>query len=229
MPRPLRFLAAILAAALAVPLPAGAAEEASVRIDDNFFFPVFRVVFVDTEVTWVNQGSSQHTVTFYDGSFDSSPNTNDTCNDPNPLVEHDCLEPGQRAGPHTFTAPGTYDYYCKIHSSGDTEPDPDVPAREQPCQMCGRIEVRVEETPEPRPVESRTANPPPVQSPEPSEEPRESADPTPTSTALLDDSPLAGRDQDDGGSGSARAVAAFVLILALSGAGYVTWRKFLAR
>jgi len=60
--------------------------------------PVTVVVGVNNTVTWVNNDSAPHTVTAYDGSFDSGN-----------------IAP---AGTFTFTftRPGTYPYYCIYHS-----------------------------------------------------------------------------------------------------------------
>ncbi len=56
------------------------------------------VVGVNNTVTWVNNDNAPHTVTAYDGSFDSG-------------------NVGSGASyTHTFTTPGTYKYYCAYHS-----------------------------------------------------------------------------------------------------------------
>ncbi len=48
-------------------------------------------------MTWINQDDDTHTVT-----------------EANRLFSSQGLDPGQ-AFSHTFTAPGTYSYYCAIH------------------------------------------------------------------------------------------------------------------
>lgn len=224
-----RSFVALLAAAAVLPVPARAVET-EVRIEDNFYFPVFKVVFVGTRAVWTNRGADQHTVTFYDDapeSFDSSPAVTTTCNDFNPLTQEDCIEPGDSVS-FTFDEPGTYDYYCKVHSAGEIPPDPDAPATEQPCGMCGRVVVKVEKTPSPRarPTPPIASTPSETASPSPTATPRGSG--SPAGTASPDDDAVAAGDDQDDGSGT-RAVAAFVLILALAGAGYVTWRRFIAR
>lgn len=55
------------------------------------------VMGVNNTVTWVNNDDAPHTVTASDGSFNSGN-----------------LNAGQ-AWSHTFTAPGTYAYYCSYH------------------------------------------------------------------------------------------------------------------
>jgi len=55
------------------------------------------VIGVNNTVIWTNDDSAEHTVTATDGSFNSG-----------------SIEPGQTFA-YTFTAPGTYTYYCTIH------------------------------------------------------------------------------------------------------------------
>jgi plastocyanin len=56
------------------------------------------VMGVNNTVAWVNNDNAPHTVTAYDGSFDSG-------------------NVGSGASYiYTFTAPGTYKYYCAYHS-----------------------------------------------------------------------------------------------------------------
>ena len=55
------------------------------------------VVGVNSTVTWVNNDNAPHTVTATDGSFNSGN-----------------IDAGQ-SWTHTFTTPGTYDYYCAYH------------------------------------------------------------------------------------------------------------------
>ncbi len=62
-------------------------------------------VTAGTTVQWVNQDPAAHTVTFTDGSVDSGN-----------------IGSGQ-SWSHTFTAPGTYKYYCKPHAYQDDAGD----------------------------------------------------------------------------------------------------------
>ena len=55
------------------------------------------VIGVNNTVVWTNNDNVEHTVTATDNSFDSG-----------------LIEPGQSFS-YTFTAPGTYNYYCTIH------------------------------------------------------------------------------------------------------------------
>jgi amicyanin len=65
----------------------------------NFAFQPDGVqVKVGTTVTWTNYDSAPHTVTFKNGGRGSS-----------------SLQQGQTFS-YTFTAPGTYDYYCAVHT-----------------------------------------------------------------------------------------------------------------
>jgi plastocyanin len=71
----------------------------AVSIVDFAFNPTSASVKAGTSVTWTNTGSTAHTVTADDGSFDS----------------------GNVSGGATFTqafaTAGTFTYHCKIHSS----------------------------------------------------------------------------------------------------------------
>jgi plastocyanin len=65
------------------------------------------VVGVNNSVTWVNQDSTDHTVTFTvapGGVKVSSISGTD-------------VPPGSSYGPVTFTVPGTYQYHCQFHPS----------------------------------------------------------------------------------------------------------------
>ena len=79
-----------------VSIPAGAATQTS----STYYSPptITVVMGVNNTVTWVNNDAAPHTVTATDGSFNSGN-----------------LNAGQ-SWSHTFTAPGTYTYYCAYHS-----------------------------------------------------------------------------------------------------------------
>ena len=84
---------------------------ADVVIDNSQYMPSTVTVLVGGTVTWTHDdGTTQHTVTADDGSFDSSPN----CNQP-VLPVSDCMTQGDEF-PATFTMPGEYAYHCKVHS-----------------------------------------------------------------------------------------------------------------
>jgi plastocyanin len=82
-----------------------AAGASTVSIVDFAFNPTTLTVAKGTSVTWTNAGTTGHTVSADDKSFDSdSGNTNAT------------LAAGATFS-HTFDAAGTFTYHCKVHSS----------------------------------------------------------------------------------------------------------------
>jgi amicyanin len=68
-----------------------------VRIVNFAFTPANIQVKAGTTVTWTNQDTAPHTVTFRNGMKDSG-----------------LLRQGQSFS-YTFTSPGAYDYYCTVH------------------------------------------------------------------------------------------------------------------
>jgi plastocyanin len=217
-----RLLALAAACVLAVMgTPSAGAKDRTVSIRDNYYGSVYVLVFVGDTVTWRNDGDTGHTVTAHDRSFDSSPMTQNTCASLNPLASTDCIRPDETFA-HTFDRPGTYDYYCKAHGDPSIEPDPNVPATEQPCGMCGVVEVRRKPKTRPSATESPTTSP----SPSPSES--ESASPSPSPSDSTPPPEALDPTEPSGSSGGGRVGIAFLTILALSGAGYYTWRRFLA-
>ena len=75
----------------------GGAGGNAVTVGNNFFNPTSNMVAVNTTVTWTwNPGGVNHTVTFDDGAPGAGPQSSGTFS-------------------RTFTAPGTYTYYCMIH------------------------------------------------------------------------------------------------------------------
>jgi plastocyanin len=81
---------------IVVPL-AHAAGDPSDTISDFQFSPATITVHVGDTITWSNAGPTDHTATARDGSFDTG-----------------VLKKGT-SGSHTFTATGTFAYYCTIH------------------------------------------------------------------------------------------------------------------
>ena len=71
----------------------------TVYIKDFYFSPAKITVEPGTTVTWVNKGRHPHTVTSFDGQFDSG-----------------TLWPGE-SYKVTFKGHGTIGYYCAIHPS----------------------------------------------------------------------------------------------------------------
>jgi plastocyanin len=76
--------------------PAGGATAVSVK--DFAFNPATASVPTGSKVTWTNNDTTAHTVTFDDGSADSG--------NVAPAATFD----------HTFTTAGTFAYHCTIHS-----------------------------------------------------------------------------------------------------------------
>lgn len=92
------LIAAVGALALVAGLtPVARAANASVQIADMAFAPADVTVNVGDTVTWTNTDPMIHTVTSTTNAFDS-----------------DDMDEGDSYSV-TFTAPGTYDYYCVPH------------------------------------------------------------------------------------------------------------------
>lgn len=224
-----RIAVAVAATAL-IAWPAGAAD-VQIKAKDNYFTPSSRIITVGDTVTWVNAGDLSHTVSSFPSAateFDSSPD-DDTCDDGNPLTEENCLDPGDQFEA-TFTAPGIYDYRCKIHGTTASKPT-SAGDQSETCGMCGRIDVRAASSRAPEPTETPTLDRPNPSSPTPSVSP--SASPSASGEPSDDPSPdpttsgLAAGGDGGGGSGG-RALVAVLAIGALSGAGFFTWRRFLS-
>lgn len=225
-------MSAVLLAALAA-WPAQAAT-ATIKVKDSYFTPDFRVIVTGDTVSWTFEGAAGHTVTSYPGahtSFDSSPNTTDSC-DPTgggiiggPPVTPDCRFAGDPSFDVTFTTVGTLDYYCKIHGDPSIHPDPSLSDAAQPCGMCGRIKVKL-----PSSADPATRHPTPGPDASGSGEPSATAsvtasgEPTPSTNPTL----VAGPSSDDGGSGALRALFATVAIGLLTGLGVLVWRRYFA-
>jgi plastocyanin len=98
--------AAALAAALVSAAPAAATpKQAAVNVQFSAYGPSQLDVLPGTRVVWSNVSTRTHTVTAYDGTFDSG---------------H--IEPGARFQVE-FTHPGAYQYHCSIHPSIQGEID----------------------------------------------------------------------------------------------------------
>lgn len=99
-----------LAIALAVSPGSMPARAAVGNIDEvgTSFSPKRVDIAVNDRVIWTNRSNGTHTVT-----FDNGTDLHPTC-DPDAILRVGCQGPGATAE-HTFTAPGTYQYYCKFH------------------------------------------------------------------------------------------------------------------
>jgi plastocyanin len=73
------------------------ARDIGVVIADFNFTPATITIHAGDTLTWTNNGPTAHTATAQDGSFDTG-----------------ILTKGQTAS-HTFSSPGTFAYYCKLH------------------------------------------------------------------------------------------------------------------
>lgn len=88
------------------PLPAGASNP-EVLLQGVRFVPPDVTVAVGDTVTWVHNDSGlYHHVGADDGSWDSNP----TCGLPRGV----CMRGGDKFS-HTFPAPGTFGYHCRLH------------------------------------------------------------------------------------------------------------------
>ena len=89
---------ALIAGAAGIPAAQiASAAVVPVEIKDYEFLPATLTVPAGTTVTWTNHGASTHTVTSSANVFDSPR-----------------LDAGKTFS-QTFSTPGTYAYYCKIH------------------------------------------------------------------------------------------------------------------
>jgi plastocyanin len=92
-------LVAVIALLVAAAPAAAAPHRADVNVEYSAYGPSQLDVLPGTTVAWSNESTRTHTVTAYDGTFDSG---------------H--LEPGARFQV-TFARPGAYRYHCTIHPS----------------------------------------------------------------------------------------------------------------
>jgi len=92
-----RALVVVGVMALLIGAHALAATPPTVGIKEFKYGPLMLSVPVGTTVTWVNHDEEPHTVTSATGAFSSAG-----------LVNEDTFE-------QTFTKPGTYEYFCKVH------------------------------------------------------------------------------------------------------------------
>jgi len=97
---PIRSQAEAPAGTVATTDPATApANESQVEIDNFTFKPKELNVAVGTKVTWVNKDDVPHTA---------------TSSDEPSLFDSKALDTDDKFS-FTFTKPGTYKYYCKVH------------------------------------------------------------------------------------------------------------------
>ena len=92
-----RALVAVGVMALLIGAHALAATPPTIGIKEFKYGPPMLSVPVGSTVTWVNHDEEPHTVTSATGAFSSAG-----------LVNEDTFA-------QTFTKPGTYEYFCKVH------------------------------------------------------------------------------------------------------------------
>lgn len=97
-------LGVVVAGLAFVAWPAHAQTTAEVTVVDSAYEPREVSIEAGGTVTWTQTGTLPHSVTADDGSFDSHPSCGSGA----------CMGPGDTFQ-HTFTEPGTYAYYCRIH------------------------------------------------------------------------------------------------------------------
>ena len=95
--RGLTFIAALLAAALAVATVGLAASPARVDIKDFKYGPPRLTVPVGAQVVWTNHDEEPHTITSATGAFGSTG------------LSH------EETFTQTFSKAGTYAYFCALH------------------------------------------------------------------------------------------------------------------
>lgn len=217
--------------AVAAVTPPAAAKNVSISIRDNVYQPDFRVIVPGDTVTWRNDGDAEHTVTPYDpGAFAGSSDSRECVPGP-PLGvggdPDDCMDPGDRHSVR-FGEEGTYEYYCKVHGNPAVRPDPGARG-DQPCGMCGIIVVK---EPKNTPPTSPSEDPTPTRRSSPTSSPSPEGSPSPSPNGNEDPSgegTVAAGDGGNGDGGIGRGAIALMSILALGGAGWWTWKRFLAR
>ncbi len=181
-------------------------------------------------VMWTNTTGASHTVTRCDASAcaGQGPGTGgDTLNSPT-------LMPNGGSYSHTFNSSGTYFYYCSIHGYARMHGEVVVSATSTPAPTA-----RPTPRPTPRPVvtsastvmtPAKTATPAPsatataiAPSPLAVVLPTVSATPSPAATASPS---VAGTTAPTGSDAPVVPILAVLLVVAaLGGAGYMTWRR----
>jgi plastocyanin len=191
-----------------------------VTIRNVAYAPQQTFAYPGDTVRWTHKdGSTPHTVTADDGSFDSSPGVsrNGFCS---PLNDDCMYENGNNSTfRQEFPSLGTFGYHCKIHESmrGTVR----VVPRGQPTSSAsasatpsGPSPKPTKTSPSPSPTGSATGTATGTASPTGS----------PSATATV--SPLA--NGEDSGSGKGRVVIAAIGVAILSGVGFLVYRRFLA-
>lgn len=157
-----RAVAALVAATWLLAMPAQAATKNVAATSGNKFSPGTVHIKPGDTVLWTNTGGVGHTVTSSSGDWSKD----------------DAIAAPTNTTSYTFTKPGTYRYYCRVHGAPSSG-------------MRGAVVV---DAPSPSPSPTRTTTPPPTSNPPPTSAPPTSAPPTtsgpppsgsPSATAVL--------------------------------------------
>lgn len=89
--------------------PPALAKSAEVVLRNRRFEPAEAKIEAGDEVAWTNRDKEEHTVTFVDGEYDSSP----SCR-PGGLLLIGCMAPDDTVR-HRFTREGEFRYTCRLH------------------------------------------------------------------------------------------------------------------
>jgi plastocyanin len=90
----------------------------TVRVSDNSFSPSPLNVTAGTTVAWIQNGRRPHEVRSPSGLFASHPGCAAAGTEATPVPG--CMSQGDEFR-FTFTEPGTYAYYCRMHGFADSQ------------------------------------------------------------------------------------------------------------
>jgi plastocyanin len=225
-----RAILGLTIALVALSWTPGPVRAAASGVDEvgTSFQPAEVRIAVNDKVVWTNRSSQSHTVTFTGG-----PDLHPSCD---PLLRLGCQAPGATVE-RTFTAPGTYGYYCKIHSPsmrgsvvvGATSTTLATTSSTLPKSSSTTATTQ-------KPTSSTTTPTRPLSTSSTSMKPPSSSSSTSeTSSVVLpgDAPPLSGdegsnaasRSDDSNGSDSGTVALIVALLLGVSGGGgYLLWR-----
>ena len=226
----------LLALATGLLIAAGtpSARSATTAVDEaaTTFVPSQVDIAVGDRVVWTNRSGSSHTVTFQNG-VDLHP-------DCNPLLGVGCQGPGAIAQ-HTFTGPGTYPYFCKIHRSSGMTGVVVVAAAGSTSTTTpassSTSTTRLSTTTTTRAASSTTSTTRPLATSSTLMSSTTTATTDPNSSVLLpgDPPPFSGEGSsssatggaggaDDGGDSATVALIVALLLAVSAGGGYLLWR-----
>lgn len=231
--RPLLTLVGGLLASAAV-LFAGAANAATKRVDEvgKSFQPPQVDIDVGDKVVWTNRSNTSHSVTFQNG-----PDLHPACTE-SLLGPVECQDPGDTAE-RTFTAPGNYAYYCKLHDNmkGVVVVSPAAASTTSTPAAPTTATTRATTTTTRRATSSTTSTTRPLATSSTLMSSTTTATTDPNSSVLLpgDPPPFSGEGSsssatgeaggaDDGGDSATVALIVALLLAVSAGGGYLLWR-----